>query len=213
MWWVHRGRGTWERIPPPTLAPCPPRSVRLRPGGGRLLRAPGRVHLHAGLPEAVRHPLLQLRPVHRGRGGVGAGQDLPPRLLRVRRLPVSEAARPPPCSPHGSRLQRKAGPGQGTAGGPSGARPLPAQTPQSPRLAVTRDLPSFLGTHRPAVRRLLPHSPSSPPRPRPLLSLFSSAAHFISRVGTRFSPSYPLLPLLGGPGMSLTHPASHSLGI
>ncbi|XP_047421911.1 actin-binding LIM protein 2 isoform X10 [Sciurus carolinensis] len=76
-------------------------SLRLRPGGGRLLRAAGRVRLHAGLPAPLRHALPQLRPVHRGRGGVRAGQDLPPRLLRVRRLPASLSTRGP------SDLQRE----------------------------------------------------------------------------------------------------------
>ncbi|CAF91493.1 unnamed protein product [Tetraodon nigroviridis] len=69
----------------PAGAPCAalPSTVRLPASPGGLLCAPGRLHLHPGLPGPLRDALLQLQGLHRGGGGLRPGPHLPPPLLRL----------------------------------------------------------------------------------------------------------------------------------
>lgn len=101
---------SFSRSIPMSIVPVLPPSVRLWTVPGRLLRAAGGLHLHPGLPAAVRDPLLQLPGLHRGGGGVRPGQDLPPSLLRLCLMQVRNRVvgrrteleykpiRPPVCS-------------------------------------------------------------------------------------------------------------------
>lgn len=64
-------------------------SVWLWPSPVRLLLQEPGVHLHAGLPAALRHPLRQLPGLHHRRGHLRAGPHLPPQVLRVQLVQVS----------------------------------------------------------------------------------------------------------------------------
>lgn len=58
-------------------------------GPGRILQQGRRLLLHRRLPALVRHEMRGLQSVRGGRGGVHAGQDVPPEVFHLQQVQES----------------------------------------------------------------------------------------------------------------------------